>query len=65
MILKDFICLVNLNTEIILYDKNGKELGTFKVSDFDNNFDFIKYHKYKIYGLIPADKSKLEVYIEE
>ena len=65
MILKDFMCLVSLNTEIILYNKNGKELGVFKVSDFDNNIEFIKYHKCKIYGLIPADKSKLEVYIEE
>lgn len=65
MSLKDFVCLVNLNTEIILYNKNGKELGVFKVSDFDNNIEFIKYYKYKIYGLIPADKSKLEVYIEE
>lgn len=65
MSLKDFICLVNLNTEIILYNKNGKELGVSKVCDFDNNIEFIKYYKYKIYGLIPSDKSKLEVYIEE
>ena len=65
MSLKDFVYLVNLNAEIILYNKNGKELGVFKVSDFENNIEFIKYYKYKIYGLIPADKSKLEVYIEE
>ena len=63
--LKDFISLVNFNTEIILYDKNGQELGVCKVSDFDNNIEFIRYHQYKIYGLIPTDKSKLEVYIEE
>ena len=63
--LKDFINLVNFNTEITLYNKNSQELGICKVSDFDNNIEFIKYHQYKIYGLIPTDKSKLEVYIEE
>ena len=65
MLLKDFVGLVNFNTEIILYDKNGNELGSVKVSDFDNNIEFTKYYKYKVYGLIPSDKSKLEVYIEK